>query len=51
MFNRPRRIKKKDWLKRPKAAPIKRNLDQNINDSKSDICNYFFERIFKGKKL
>ena len=30
--------KKKHWLKRPKAVPQKRNLDQNINDSKSHTC-------------
>ena len=51
MVNRRQKIKKKDWLKRPKAAPLKRNLDQNINDSKSHICNYIFENIFKGKQL
>ena len=28
---------KKNWLKRPKAVPKKRNLDQNISDSKSHI--------------
>ena len=41
-----RKIKKKHLLKRPKAVPKKtRNLDQNINDSKSHICNSFFENI------
>ena len=43
--------KKKHWLKRPKATPQKRNLDQNINDSKSHICNSFFENIFSGVQL
>ena len=46
-------IKKKQLLKYPKATPPKktRNLDQNINDSKSHICNSFFENIFSGVQL
>ena len=49
--DRRREIKKK---KHPKAVPRKRNLDQNIkniNDSKSRICNYFFENIILGVQL
>ena len=42
---------KKHWLKRPKAVPKKRNLDQNINYSKSHIWNYFFENIISGIQL
>ena len=40
--------------KHPKEVPRKRNLDQNIkniNDSKSRICNYFFENIILGVQL
>ena len=37
-------IKRKHWLKRRKAVPKKRNLDQNINDSKSHNWNSFFFR-------
>ena len=49
MVDQGRKIKKKkNWLKRPKAVPLKRDLDQNINDSKSHICNSFFENIFSG---
>ena len=36
------KIKKKHWIKRPKAVPKIRNLDQNINDSKSSILNFLF---------
>ena len=51
-FNRRRKLKKKkDWLKRPKAVPIKWNVNQNINDSKSRICNSFFENIISGIKF
>ena len=42
---------KKHWPKRRKAYPKKRNLDQNINDSKSPICNPFFENIIPGVQL
>ena len=34
-----------------KQSPKKRNLDQNINDSKSYICNSFFENNFSGIQL
>ena len=47
MFDRRRKIKKKH----PKAVPQKRNLDQNINDSKCHICNFFFENITSGVQL
>ena len=37
-------FKKNHWLKRPKAVPSKkRNLDQNINDSKSYIVILFLK--------
>ena len=42
MVKKKQKIKKKHWLKRPKAVSKKRNLDQNINDSKSHIWNSFF---------
>ena len=46
---------KKTWLKRPKAvpqqSPKKQNLDQNINASKSQISNHFFENIFSSIQL
>ena len=45
------KLKKKHWLKCPKAVPKKRNLNQNINDSKSHIWNYFFENIILGIQL
>ena len=35
-------------LKRPKAVPKKRNLDQNINDSKSHIWSSFLKNIISG---
>ena len=31
-----------------RQSPKKRNLDQNINDSKSHICNSFFEHIISA---
>ena len=37
-----KKIKKKTL----KQSPKKQNLDQNISDSKSHICNSFFENIF-----
>ena len=38
MVDRRQKIKKKHWLKHPKAiSPKKRNLDQNINESKSRV--------------
>ena len=35
-------------LKCPKAVPKKQNLGQNINDSKSQVWNSFFENIISG---
>ena len=43
--------KKKHWLKRLKAFPKKRSLDQNINTSKSHICNSFFENDISNTTL
>ena len=40
--------KKKHWLKRPRAVSKKRNLNKNINYSKSHICNSFFENSISG---
>ena len=51
MVDRRQKIKKKHWLKRPKAVPKKRNLDQNINNSKSHIWNSFYEIIVSGMQL
>ena len=51
MVGRPRKIKKKHWLKRPKSVPKKRNLDQNVYDSKSEIWNSCFESIISGIQL
>ena len=48
MVGRQRKIKKKHWLKRPSAVPKKRNLNQNINYSKSHIWNSFFENSISG---
>ena len=49
--DRRRKIKKHtQWLKRPKLVPPK-NFDQNVNDSKSHICNSFFENIISGIQL
>ena len=39
------KIKKTNWLKRFKAVPKTRNLDQNISDSKSDIWNSYLENF------
>ena len=39
MVGRRQKIKKKHWLKHPKAVLKNRNLDQNVNDSKSHIWN------------
>ena len=44
MFDRRRKIKKKH----PKAVPQKRNLDQNINDSKCHICNFFLKILHRA---
>ena len=51
MVIRRRKIKRKYWLKHPKAVPQKQNLDRNINDSKSHIWNYFIENIIFGIQL
>ena len=42
-----KKLKKKHWLKRLNAVPKKRNLDQNVNDTKCNIWNsfLFFLRI------
>ena len=45
---RRRKIKKKNLAKTPQSSPKKRNLDQNINDSKSHIWNSFFENIISA---
>ena len=42
------KITKKHWIKRPKAVPKIRNLDQNINDSKSSILNFLFWKYYFG---
>ena len=47
MFDR--RQKMFDW--RPKAVPQKRNLDQNINDSKSHICNFYLKILFRANNF
>ena len=39
---------KKHWLKRPRGVPKKRNLNQNINYSKSYIWNSFLENSISG---
>ena len=49
MVDRRRKIKKKHWLKHPKAILQKRNLDQNINDLKSHICNSLFWKYYFGR--
>ena len=41
-------LKKKHWLKRPKAVPKKWNLDHNKNDSKSHTWNSCFENFILG---
>ena len=47
-----RKIKEKYLLKRLNAVlKKKRNLDQNINDSKSQIWNSFFKNIISGIQL
>ena len=44
-------LKKKHWLKNPKAVPPKTKLDQNLSDSESHIWNSFFEDIISGMQL
>ena len=39
---------KKHWLKRPRGVAKKRNLNQNINYSKSHIWNSFLENNISG---
>ena len=51
MVSRRRKIKRKHWLKHPKSVPQKQNLDQNIDDSKSHIWDYFIENIISDIKL
>ena len=51
MVGRRRKVLKKHWLKRPEAVPKKRNLYQNRNDSKSHICDSFFENIISDMQL
>ena len=42
------KIKKKtDWQKHLKAVTKKRNMDQNISDSKSHIWNSFLKILFR----
>ena len=49
MVGRQQKILKNHWLKRPKAVPPKkRNLDQNINDSKSHIWNSLLKNTISG---
>ena len=48
LVGRWKKKKKKHWLKRPKAVPEKRNIDQNINDSESHIWNSFLDNIISG---
>ena len=43
--------KKKHWLKPPRAVPQKTKFGPNINDSKSHICNSYFENITSGIRL
>ena len=44
MVGRQRKIKKKHWLKRPKATPKNpKKINQNISDSKFHISSSFFE--------
>ena len=39
------KLKKTNWLKRFKAVPKTRNLDQNTSDSESDIWDSYLENI------
>ena len=47
MFDR----RQKMFDRRPKAVPQKRNLDQNINDSKSHICNFYLKILFRANNF
>ena len=51
MVGRRQKIFKKYWLNCPKAVPKKLNLDKNINNSKSNIWNSFFENIISGIQI
>ena len=42
---------KKTLAKTPSSSPQKRNLDQNVNDSKCHIWNSFYENIILGIRL
>ena len=42
------KLKKKHWLKRPKAVPQKTKLGPNINNSKSHIYNSFLKIFFRA---
>ena len=42
---------KKTLAKTPSSSPQKRNLDQNINDSRCHIWNSFDENIILGIQL
>ena len=49
MVDQGQKIKKKNTgYNALKQSPKNRNLDQNVNDSKSHIFNSFFENIFSG---
>ena len=39
---------KKHWLKHSKTVPKKRNLDQNINDSKTSYLEFFSGKYYFG---
>ena len=45
MVGLQRKIKKKHWLKCPKAVTKKKQFGQNINDSKFHIWNSFLKNI------
>ena len=49
MVDQGQKIKKKNTgYNALEQSPKNRNLDQNVNDSKSHIFNSFFENIFSG---
>ena len=43
--------KKKKMAKTPKSRHQKPKFGQNVNDSKSQICNSFFENIISGIQI
>ena len=51
MVGQRKKIKRKHWLKRSKAVPKRRNLDQNIYDSNSHIWSSFLKNIISAIKL